>query len=139
MATGALSTRVDDWLYSTLSSGVPGVSGPYADDTAPGQGLVFPYVRYQMLSGNPTSVLNGTRIITTFVYLVEAIGKTGTWHNVESAADAIYTALHQQTGSVAGAAILSCVCEEERRLAEESSGVRYRRLGWSVRIEAMPT
>ena len=138
MPTSTLSTRVDDWLWATLRAGVPAVANRvYVDDTAPAS-VTWPMVQYSLLSGLSVPVLEGVRILGRFVYIVQAISKTGSWDDVEAASDQIYTALHRQTGSVTGAAIISSICEEEVRRAETTdAGVRFRYLGFRVRIEAI--
>lgn len=139
MTTGALSPAVYLWIYAQLEAdsarptAAPG--GTYPDDTAP-SAVTFPYLRVQSLSGVQTSVLNGTRILGTYVFLVECIAKSGTWASVQDGADLIYRALHQKRGSQGAVTINSCVCEEEMPRAENADGVRYRYLGWRVRIEA---
>jgi hypothetical protein len=139
MVSGALSTRVDAWLDATLKADatLAALVGArvFPDDTAPAA-VTFPYVRTQFLSGVSVSEIAGVRILETFVYLVEGIAQSGTWTSVQPVADAIYFALHRATGSVTGAQILSCVCEEEVRRAESDEGVRYRYLGWRCRIQA---
>src|SRR5215213_330658 len=109
MVTATLSTRVDDFVWARLRSGVTSVSNRvYADDTAPAA-VTFPYVRMALLSARTVLVLDGNRVLTRFVYIIEAVGKTGSWDDLEVASDQIYNALHRQTGAVTGAAIISCV------------------------------
>lgn len=135
MVTATLSTRVDEWIYSQLASVAGGRR--YIDDTAPAT-VTSPYVQYSMLSGTQTPVLNGTRLWGEYVYIVQAIAKSGTWASVEAAADGIYTTLHQQTGTADSVEIQYCVCEEEIRRAEtEEGGTRWRYLGWRVRVVAV--
>jgi hypothetical protein len=133
VATATLSTRLDDFIYARLSAVASGRR--YVDDTAP-TNVTFPYVQYSLLSGQQIAVLEGARIMGEYVYLVQAIGRTGTYDDVEAPSDQIYAALHRVTGSVAGLLVLSSVCEEEVRRAEtKDGGVRYRYLGWRCRFQ----
>lgn len=139
MVTATLSTRVDEWIYGRLSGAlVPAAAGRrYIDDSAPAT-VTYPYVQFSMLSGVQTPVLNGTRLWGEYVYIVQAIGKSGTWASVEPASDQIYTSLHRTTGEADSVEIQTCFCEEEIRRAEvEEGGTRYRYLGWRVRIVAV--
>lgn len=138
MTTAVLSVRVDDWIYGRLdATNVPATNGRrHIDDTAP-MNVLFPYAQFSLLSGVEVLGLNGTRIIGRFVYIVQAIARTGSWDAVEAAADQIYASLHQKTGTATGVVISSSICEEEVRRAEIVEGVRWRYLGWRVRIEAI--
>jgi hypothetical protein len=135
MVTATLSTRVDEWIYSQLA----GVAGGrrYIDDSAPDT-ATYPYVQFSMLSGQQMPVLDGTRLWGEYIYIVQAIARSGTWASVEAVADGIYTNLHQQTGTADSVEVQTCFCEEEIRRAEvEEGGTRYRYLGWRVRIVAV--
>jgi hypothetical protein len=136
--TATLSTRVDDWIWTTLRSGVAAVSNRvYSEDTAP-TNVTYPYIYFSLLSGLSVPVLEGARLLGRFVYIVQAVARSGNYDAVEAASDQIYTSLHQQTGAVAGIEILSSICEEEVRRAETlEGGTRFRYLGWRVRIEAI--
>lgn len=135
MVTAALSTRVDEWIYAQLAGVASGRR--FIDDSAPAN-VVSPYVQFSMLSGTQTPVLNGTRLWGEYVYIVQAIARSGTWASVEATADAIYASLHQQTGTADSVEIQYCICEEEIRRAEaEEGGTRYRYLGWRCRIVAV--
>jgi hypothetical protein len=135
MVTATVSTRLDDWLDATLKAGVSAVNGRcYLDDKSPVT-PTYPYVQYSMLSGRPIAVIAGTRILSEFVYLVQAIAQSSTYAAVEAASDQIYTSLHQQTGSATGVYVGSVICEEEVRRAETvEGGARYRYLGFRCRL-----
>jgi hypothetical protein len=139
VVVSTLSTRIDEYLWTTLRSGVPAVSNRvYVDDSAPANAGAVPFVNFSMLSGQQMPVLNGTRLWGEYVYIVQAIAKSGTWASVEAVADQIYTSLHQQTGVADGVEIQYCACEEEIRRAEaEEGGTRWRYLGFRVRIIAV--
>jgi hypothetical protein len=140
MPAATLSPRVDDWLWPTLRTGVPAVANRvYVDDSAP-VGVGLPYVQWSLLSSVATLTLGGTRIKDNLVYVVQAIDRSGSWATVVTPADQIRTALHQQRGATADVVIDSCIVEEEVRRPETTdAGVKWRYLGWRVRIEAEST
>jgi hypothetical protein len=140
MTSATASTRVDRWLDTVLKAGVPAVAGRvYVDDKAPAT-VVYPYVQYSPLSLQTLLTVNGNRVLTTCVYVVQAIAQSTTFASVETAADQIHTTLHQTSGSVTGIYVGSSVCEEEVRRAEAEPGEpSFRYLGFRVRLLAEHT
>ncbi len=145
MPLGVLSPRVDTWLYgrltgdATLMALTPGGVAP--DDVTPAATAPYPYVRYVNLAAVPTATLQGARIVGQLVYLVEVVGKTGSFLSLRAAADRVYELLHQQSGvsvNPADGLILKCVAEDESRRVVDESGVRFRFLGNRWRIWMQP-
>lgn len=128
---------VEQFLYSTLTSLTTGASalatGIYSH-VAP-EGAVAPYIVFQRQGGHDVNGVGSTRICTSELYTVKAIGDVS-FAALDSLVDAIDTLLHRSSGVATAGAIFSVVREAPFSLPTVEDGAIYYQRGGIYRIVA---
>lgn len=126
------TTRVDAWLYDTLTADAPLAGGWHAEQ-AP-RGTASPFGVFGLVSALDVQTSSTDRIMVNAVYSIRAITEAESFVALQSAADAIDTALHQSDGTAGGASVMSATREEIIRRVEVDEGRELRSLGGYFRI-----
>ncbi len=130
--------RIDQWLYATLSGDVTLmalVSGVH--NALAAQGAALPYVVFNFQGGGDVRGVGPTRIMTSALYQVKAVGSGASYAPLKSAVDRIDTLLQGASGSVTDGWIYSCVREQPIAYVETTAGgAQFRHLGGFYRIVA---
>jgi len=135
-------TRIDEWLYSTLSANITlntAVSGRIYGDMAP-QGTNYPLILFSFLGG-ADKVLTFKSRFTNAIYLIRAVGKGSSYNSVESLADLVDILLSQipDNGTVVrDIRISSCTREQPHQRKDMENGVPVVYLGGFYRIRYQP-
>lgn len=129
----------DAWLYSTLigtTEVTAFVSSRVHSEIAPPKAM-FPFLVFSLISNQDIQSFNGTIIGATALYDVKFVMETRTFLAGDAAYAALHNKLHRKTYSTPNGEIISCVRTASIRFAEaeESSGVEYRHLGGTYRIQ----
>lgn len=137
------STRVYEWLQSTLSGDVAlsllvgsriyRLKAPKLQDE--------PFIVYHMVHGADLLGLGGIRILTDMPVVVKAVGKANRFSDLQSIADRIDQVLHQAVGSggaAPGLAILACTRDSVVDYGEEDSGIDYHHIGGQYSLLVQP-
>jgi len=136
-------TRIDQWIYSTLSSNATLntlVGGRIYGDMAP-QGATFPLILFSFLGG-ADKVLTFRSRFTNAIYLIRAVGRGSSFNSVEEVADGIDTLLSQIPDNgivVRDIRIASCTREQPHQRKDMESGVPTVYLGGFYRIRYQPS
>lgn len=136
------STRIDRWIYATLSSDATVVAsvGTRIYRDVPPQGAAYPLIVYQEQPFVDDLVgLGGIRILTSALYLIKGIAKGESFIALEPVMDRVDTLIHAKAGSTSDATILSCVRERPYSITYEDMGVKYKQLGGFYRIQVQPS
>lgn len=133
-----MASVADEWLYETLSGDVTLmalVEGVY--DAVIPQEADLPAIQFQLQSATDTIGVGTARVLSSDVYLVRVVGRTGSYAALQTAADRMDTLLHGVCGvSVDNGTMLCCYREGQFKLAEVSDGLQYRHLGGFYRIQS---
>ena len=101
------ATRALNWLMTTLASAAPG--GVW-EGIAPLSVTTTPYIVAQMQSAVDVEGVAGVRLWSRQTWQVKAVGPASAFTAMQSAADALDTALQRATGAASdGTAIYRCV------------------------------
>lgn len=139
MAQGLEADAAEEWLRTTLTADatlttlVP--NGVWPGGTAP-QGVAFPWITFQFMSGVPYAAVGAYRIWESLSYLVKVVGETADYQSLRTAFARIDTLLHRGSGSSADGTIWACVQEQIIRLPETVQGKQYRHSGALYRLYA---
>lgn len=126
------TTRVDAWLYTTLTAAVP-LAGGWHSEHAP-RGTASPFGVFAMISARDVQTHSADRMMVDALYTVRVISETESFVDLQDAADAIDTALHQSDGTAGGASVMSTTREEIIRRVEIDDGREHRSLGAYFRV-----
>lgn len=130
--------RIDQWLYATLSGDVTLmalVSGVH--NALASQGAALPYVVFNFQGGGDVRGVGPTRIMTSALYQVKAVGSGASYAGLKTAVDRIDVLLQGASGSVTDGWIYSCVREQPIAYVETTTGgAQFRHLGGFYRIVA---
>lgn len=130
--------RAEQWLYTVLSGDTTLsslVGGRIYSYLAP-QDAVLPFVVYSHQAGHDVRGVGPTRIMTSLVYQVKAVGQGGSFQPLKAIADRLDVLLQGASGSVVDGTVLMCVREQPVEYVEVENGVQYRHLGGLWRIIA---
>lgn len=136
------STRVDQWLYQTLSGNQTlstAVGGRIYVDMAP-QGATFPLVLFAFLGG-ADKVLTFRSRFTNAIYLVRAVGDGSSYSPIRSIADRIDALLSTVPDNgiiVDDIRIASCNREQPHQRMDMERGKPTVYLGGFYRIRYQP-
>lgn len=134
----AESLTAEQWLYSKLTNSAAltaVVSTRIYAYVAP-QGATLPCVVYQQQAARDVQGVGPARIWANMVYLVKVIGQTRSFGDLETAANAIDTALQAASGSNTRGNVWACVRDSPFALVESTEAGEYRHLGGIYRIFA---
>lgn len=113
--------------------------GPQVDtrkDPPPGEPPYYPCVMIRLRTPLADSRGNaGTTLMTNLVYLVEVMGRAGSFSAIAPTVGLINAALHQQRGDAAGGRVKSCIRRAPWKLPDQDGGVRYQRLGYEYELQ----
>lgn len=136
------TVAVDEWLYQTMSADstlTALASGGVHADVAPPDSTL-PAVVFSDLGGADTVGVDGTRILTSGLWLVRAIAEATSWQGtLRQAADRIDAVLDNTSGVVSGVTVGKCSREAPHKLVDTAHGRQYRHLGGTYRIVLYPT
>ena len=128
--------RIDQWLYATLNGDatlmalVSGVHNAIAT-----QGAALPYVVFNFQGGGDVRGVGPTRIMSSALYQVKAVGGGASYAPLKAAVDRMDLLLQGASGSVTDGWIYSCVREQPIAFYETTpGGVQYRHAGGLYRI-----
>lgn len=141
MSSGVIETIdiIEPWLYATLSDDpeLAGLVGDRVSGTLSSVPLKPPYVTFSLQDPLDVIGIGGVRISTDNLYVVKAVGQTGSWADVRPIASRIDYLLHRPTATMtSGAGSLTCVREKTAQMVEVDDGLQYRHLGGIYRIRA---
>ena len=135
MPTVNETPRAENWLFLTLAAAIPTV---IAYSTIAPEGVAQPFIVYSQQSPSDLMGVGPARIWASFLYLVKVSGQINSYLPLKATADAIDTALHGASGTVADGAILDCIRERPFSLVEVTNGVEWRHLGGLYRLKVQP-
>lgn len=134
------STRIYQWLYTTLSAdpALQSLIGTRifrlkAPELQPG-----PFIVYHVVTGLDVSGLGGVRIMTNTDVVVRAIGLMTQFTQLQAIADRIDAVLHLSVGTANGLRILACTRTDVVDYGEEDEGVDYHHIGGQYRLLVQP-
>jgi hypothetical protein len=120
---------VETWLMDKLDSNQVGVADRVYSAVAP-MDAAYPHVVFQLQAPRDLMVVGARRVWVDGLWLVRAIGRDGTYVDLEAIADAIDTQLHAASGTE----VQACVREQPFAMTEVVDGQQYRHLGGIYRI-----
>lgn len=137
-------TRLERFIYQLLTGDgtVAGIIGTrcYAG-IGPQSNATFPYVVYTMISpGEDARGAGATRIMARPLYLIEAVGMSGSVATLQTLADRMETLLQGIRGGTADATIQFCHREGPHRLTtvEPPGSTVYQHIGGRWRFGVSP-
>lgn len=136
---GDEASRVEQWLYSTLSGDAALtvlVGTRIYSETAP-PSTSSPLLVYSMQSAHDVAGASAQRIMIDGLWLIKAVTTGASYSPLTPIMDRVDALLHRSDGGTAGTAIVfTSVREYPVRYHEITDGVGYRHLGGVYRIWA---
>lgn len=120
---------VENWLYGRLASNQAGVASRVYSTVAPLE-AAYPLIVYQLQAVRDLTAVGARRVWSDGLWLVRAVGRDGTYVDLEVMAEAIDTQLHGKSGT----GVQACVREQPFSMTEVVDGQQYRHLGGIYRI-----
>lgn len=135
-------TRVDQWLYETLSGDAAlgsAVGTRVYADVAP-QGAAFPYLVFSYQGGSDKRGVGTARYFVEALYLVKAVRQGESYQPLQTVMDRVDALLQGSSGGTAtGGTVYASVREQSVRFPEVTEGRQYRHLGGVYRITVQST
>lgn len=131
------TTRVDEWLKTTLAASAPLaalVSTRIYGYVAP-QGTTGNMVIYNWMGGSDLVAVSGYRALVNGLWQVKAVTQSNSFAQAKAIMDIVDGLIHRQTGSTSDSLILACVRESPVQYPEITNGIQYRHLGGLYRIQ----
>lgn len=126
------TTRVDAFLYETLTADAP-LSGGWFAEQAP-RGTATPFGVFGLISALDVQTASADRIMVNAIYSVRVVTEAETFSEIQGDVDAVDAALHQSDGTAGGASVMSATREEIIRRVEVDEGRELRSYGGYYRI-----
>lgn len=123
---------IEDWIGDTLVAD-PVLTGKVHN------GIVgaadYPAVVFEPVSNRSIAVVGGANIMSEALYLVKVVGEGRSMAQLRAMANAVYSRLHDATGSNADGEVWACHRDEEMNLPPDVvNGKIYRTLAQRFRI-----
>ncbi len=131
------TTRVDKWLYQTLSGDSilqSHVGDRIYNGLAPSS-PTYPLILFNHQAGRDVIVVGAQRAMVATTYLLKAVDRSASNSSLEPIVDRFDRLLHGNSGVPAtGFRVLACYREETVEYVEEEGGIPFRHLGGLYRI-----
>jgi hypothetical protein len=133
------TTRVDQWLYATITA-APAFAGVQVAQPPAPRDFTYPGVLFNHQgSADVNTGAGADRIMISGLWLVRAVSIADeSFAPLQDLADALDTLLHKASGTADGIHVASCTRQQPYRDADLSDGRHYRSLGAIWRIYAHP-
>lgn len=133
----AETTIADTWLYGVLSADATLTSlvgSRIYRGMAPLEATYPCLVFFYQPGGRDVRGYGKVNIMVDGTWVVKAIDRDNSAASAATIADAIYTAIHGQSGTVTGGAVLACVRNEPIGYVELLDGALYQHVGGVYQI-----
>lgn len=134
--------RVEEWLIDILTGDatLTGLVGTRIYNQIAPLGVTLPFVVFNWQASRDVFGLGTIRIMMNGLYTVKVVDDATTGMAAAVAiADQLDTLLHAASGTVADAAILAVMREEQINYVETTAGEHFRHLGGIYRVVAQAT
>jgi hypothetical protein len=125
-------TEIGEWIYTTLTGDdeMADLVGEQVYHGLAPKEATFPRISFRMQTGVDVAAVGTKRILANQVWLVRAIGQTGSYSDLGPIAERIGELLEGVHGTVG----VACIREQPFMMEESIDGVQYRHLGGLYRI-----